>query len=321
MRRKNNWSSEATTVYTLLLAIIICGFIILEPAFPAIRDFFAQWIPGLKGVEFMTKESLDFMNNFIQWFGVLYGFLLLLLLVRVWEQFDKIDREFDREAETIKILYDDVWFSQSINPPFKTKILNLLLDYVGHVKVHYPDESEANSYDKEAGDSILRETRGVFHELIDSWLTMENDREALSSELLDKLNDAVEVRGNRISLCNQRIFESLRFVAMVISLVFALPFYFVRASLQLGFLDTALVSGVYFLVIFLLVTIEDLDEPYFGSFRISKKQWLDLHGEISKSIEKLEPLPDVAEESRLIQENAGPKKPRKARSKRSRVSK
>ena len=77
----------------------------------------------------------------------------------------------------------------------------------------------------------------------------------------------------------------------VTSLIFALPFYFVKSSLPFGFLDTALVSGVYFLVIFILVTIEDLDEPYFGSFRISKKPWLILHDEIIQSIEVLEMLP------------------------------
>jgi hypothetical protein len=126
------------------------------------------------------------------------------------------------------------------------------------------------------------------------------------------LNKVVDVRGDRISLCNQRIFESLRFVAMVTSLIFALPFYFAQPRQPYAFVSTALVFGVFFLVIFLLTTIEDLDEPYTGIWKISNKPWLRLHVEITESIAELESLPEMAEESLSIQKNARPKKTRKA---------
>jgi hypothetical protein len=307
MPKKNKLLFEPASSFTLTLTAIICGFIILEPYYPGIRDFLARLIPPLKAFDFLPNNSNEFVGNFIEWFGVLYGLLLPLILVRAWEQFDAIGREFDREADTIKLLYEDVllFFKEDIG--FKSKFLSLLLDYVGHVKTNYQNEAKDDSKERIHGDILLSNLREEYYKLTHSEIVEKKEGEILVSELLHQLNEVIDVRGDRISLCNQRLFQSLRFVALFASLIFAVPFYFVKFHQDYGFLDSFLVFSVIFLVIFILNSIEDLDEPFFGSWRINRKPWIRLHDEITKSLSEMGTLVNATAARTLTPGN----KPRK----------
>lgn len=280
---------EDSFSYTLLLTAAICGFVIFERYFPPLKDFVAtRWFPQLQNVEYLPSGSLPFVSNFIEWFGVLYGFLLPLMLVRVWQQFDQIDREFDREADTIRILYEDVLLFRKEDSLFKGKFLNSLLNYVNHVMENYQVEAVNESKARLDGDLFLRSVRNEFFELIHSDVMTAKESEILSSELLHQLNEVIDVRGDRIALSNQRLFESLQFVSLITSIIFVVPFYFVKFHQPpYGFLDSFLVFGVIFLVIFIMSTIEDLDEPFYGSWKIGLQSWNRLYTEMKDSIEGL----------------------------------
>src|SRR5690606_4568750 len=103
--------SEPLTFYTILISFSISVFIILDAAYPAIVRGMPRvglsWLATLYP-EFATPDDRDFSEGFVEWFGVFYGFILPLILIRAWEQFDRADREFDREADVIKVLYGDV---------------------------------------------------------------------------------------------------------------------------------------------------------------------------------------------------------------------
>jgi hypothetical protein len=298
MPKKNKLLFDPASSFTLRLTAVICGFIILEPYYPGIRDFVSKWIPPLRAFEFLPMDSNGFVGNFIEWFGVLYGLLLPLILVRAWEQFDAIGREFDREADTIKILFEDVllFFREDIG--VKREFLRLLLNYVGHVKAHYQSEAMDDSKERIHGDTLLSTIRETYYQLTHSKIVERREGEILISELLRQLNEVIDVRGDRISLCNQRLFQSLRFVALFASLIFAIPFYFVKFHQVYGFLDSFLVFSVIFLVIFILNSIEDLDEPFYGSWRVSRKPWIRLHEEIKKSLEEVDKSPILVQRSR-----------------------
>lgn len=295
-----------------------------------------------------------FVSNFIEWFGALYGILVTLVLVRVWEQFDEIDREFDREADTVKILYEDVLFFQGKNEVIGKDIITLLKSYVIHVLGNYPREvkqvsdrksagteppeplrqqlieSVANSLirmgnqmkpgkpdpvdheslaeqkvdtqntkptgqsqeavpeqteiNKEiiAGDLILREIRRKFKLLLRPEVMNEKVNEILVRELFQRLNELIDIRGDRIGMASQRLFDTLRFVVLVTSIVYVLPFYFVSVSpFPNGILDDLMIAGVTLLVIFIYLTIEDFDEPFSGTWQISDEPWRRLLGEMA----------------------------------------
>jgi len=288
---KNPWVFEPTAMHTLLLSVVLCGFVILEAYFPEIVSYLANHgFKYIEDLEFFPDKSYDFVFSYIEWAGVLYGFLMPLILVRAWEQFDKIDREFDREADTLKIMYEDISLFHKNNDKLKRAIYDLLFKYINHVIKHHADEAETNSPERDEGDECLRRVRKEYYELFHPSVKKNKEADALSSETLRQLDKLIDIRGDRISLSNQRLFESLRFVSLITSVIFALPFYFVKFHYQgaYGFLDSTLVFGVIFLIIFILTTIEDLDEPFIGSWKISMEPWRRIQKEIGKALTELE---------------------------------
>src|SRR5690349_12629334 len=120
-RNENSWDKftvsfreffkEPLTFYTIIISLVISLFIVLEAIYPKFiiltsrMGFF--WLQEYYPI-FATSDDRLFSKDFVEWFGVFYGFLMPLLLVRAWEQLDRADREFDREADAIKMLLGDV---------------------------------------------------------------------------------------------------------------------------------------------------------------------------------------------------------------------
>jgi hypothetical protein len=244
------------------------------------------------GIEIASPSDSDnwFIANFIEWFGVLYGILLPLILVRAWEQLDAIDREFDREADTVKVLYKDLLYFSKL--PLNTarigrEIANLLHDYVRHVRSKYQNERKKEGSDKKAGDTILEQIGEKFEGIIQNDLLEAKVSEFLIRELFQKLNKIIDIRGDRISLASQRIFESLRTVALITSIIFLIPFYFAGLT-SIYLLDLALIVSVTFLVIYIYMIIEDLDDPFDGPKSISDESWRFLLEEMDSERKKRE---------------------------------
>jgi hypothetical protein len=277
---------------------------------------------GIEITRYTADGENTFISNFIEWFGVLYGILLPLILVRVWEQLDDIDREFDREADTIKMLYEDVFYLQGKNVTFGKEIAELLRGYVEYVIGNYryeikPDAKpkrkkyqrikgegnlvkirkdfkrfiqktrrylnkivkfeketlESSSQKRIAGDKILEKIRAQCKSLISSHIKTTDELDPFISEIFHRLNEIVDIRGDRIGLASQRLFGSLRTVALITSITFVLPFYFVGFTPETPILHNILIVCVTILVIFIYLIIEDFDEPFGGTWRITTDSW------------------------------------------------
>jgi len=272
-------------------------------AFNVFLFFFVIYIARSLAVYYSSVEiKATFAASFIEWFGVLYGILLPLILVRVWEQLDEIDREFDREADVVRIFYEDLSFLQDNNDGVRKEIVYLLRSYVRHVtkryhlevkvpleKRKYPDNylhrigfrsrnsamelKTTSDSVRKIGDNILIEIRKQFHKLFNSDEMKTPDAEFVIKELFQKLNEIVDIRGDRISIASQRLFETLRNVALITSLMFLAPFYVVGYSEKTGVLDNLLILGLTLLVVFMYMIIEDFDEPFGGTWKIDDESW------------------------------------------------
>ncbi len=273
-----------------------------------------------EGIPF-TLTDVDgnptFASNFIEWFGILYGILLPLMLVRVWEQLDAIDREFDREADAVKLLYEDIYYLPGNTENFAKETAKLLSGYVKHVMDNYRYEVKPNntssvnlddiSYleqlweqikgifklirtamneflhpelkdiNPEAirikGDKFLHDIRTKYKKVVYSARKRSKETNPFVSDIFQRLNDIVDIRGDRIGFASQRLFESLRLVALITSIIFVLPFYFVSFNAVTPPLDKALIIGVTLLVIFIYLIIDDFDEPFGGTWRITDDSW------------------------------------------------
>jgi len=232
-------------------------------------------------INFFSAGDQGLISSFIEWFGVLYGLLIPLILVKVWEQFDTIDREFDREADTIRMLFEDVQLMRKSHSNIKAEILVNLFKYVDHVINNYALEVEDKDL-KFTGDLILRNIRKLYILLVNQ---KAKEQDSLISELLNQLNNLVDIRGDRIALSKQRIYQSLKSIALITSAIWVIPFYFLNFTF--GFIGYLLLFGVTVLVVFILSIIDDLDEPFYGKWKIGIESWFDIQKELKKQLEEL----------------------------------
>jgi hypothetical protein len=56
------------------------------------------------------ENDIGTISGFIEWFGLLYGILLALLVVEVWGNFTTVEREIDKEADELFLLYRTALF-------------------------------------------------------------------------------------------------------------------------------------------------------------------------------------------------------------------
>lgn len=290
------WSSRPG-FYWILFTVIISSFLTLEKYYQNIISWLTSlgfW--DLRSIypDFITNGDRYFNINFIEWFGVFYGFLIPTVLVKVWEQFDSTGRAFDREVDVVRILFGDVQLlDDHYYLSFKIGVLDTLLGYTAHVKDFYDQEQDTDKQHKSNGDTMLSKVRTLYNEFKILHPKQKTEREAdpLLSELINQLNNIVDIRGDRIALSRQRLFQGLRVIVLASSVIWLLPFYFIaRIAPDLadyGLFTDLLKLGVTVLVIFVLSIIEDLDEPFEGTWRIGPESWEQLHKDISEALESL----------------------------------
>src|SRR5690349_11902249 len=99
---------------------------------------------------------------------------------------------------------------------------------------------------------MLQDIRHEFKRLLNSTVMREKASDFLVNELFHQLNALINIRGDRIGMASQRLFDTLRVVVLVTSIIYIVPFYFVIVSpFPVGALDDVLVGGVTLLVIFI----------------------------------------------------------------------
>jgi hypothetical protein len=220
--------------------------------------------------ELLQKDSV-ITQQFIEWFGVPYGLLLALVLVYIWTQFDSLDVEFDREADSIYSLY--VTLSLVVHPSLtgiKDEIITNIRSYVSHVVQNYSIEwKEDKKSIKATGYTILGDIRSAIGDLIHG-----NENEVITTTLLSLANELSDVRGDRLSRSKQRIRKPMLTLSIISSLLWISPF--IILDFNNFILGTVLTGGTAFVVASLLQVIYDLDEPFSGTWAINIESWSDL---------------------------------------------
>jgi hypothetical protein len=223
--------------------------------------FLSQHLSGI-------KNTTDYENvkQFIEWFGVPYGLLLALVLVNVWTQFDTTNRAFDREADAVSAFYDTSLLIS--NREVRKQLHKSIREYVEHVNACYFKEYMIGEI-KTSGDAYLNKIRKLTGRLIKG---KEND--VLTGELLQLINELTDDRGDRLSYSKQRMPKPVLILAFVASFLWLTPFFI------LGFTNTlagiVFIGGVSFIVVSILLIVNDLDNPFTGTWCINLDSWNEL---------------------------------------------
>lgn len=242
----------------------------------------------------VSAEDQAIVRGFIEWFGTAYSLFLALVLVNVWNQFETVDREFDRELDAVATLYEMTNFTQNAvranrtlatllsapgTPGSFDSIHKRIIEYVEHVITNHQVEHRV-PLQYRIGEMIL-ENIGK-----DISLLANNKRIAapLITEMFKSLNQSIDIRGDRISHSKERTRDTVKLVAVVSSVVWLLSFF--GLVITDPTISIVLIGGVSFVILMVLIIILDLDNPFDGTWKVDLDNWQDFR-------DRIDPFPHI----------------------------
>lgn len=221
----------------------------------------------------LPEGDQQIVHDFIEWFGTAYSLFLALVLVNVWNQFDTIEREFDKELDAIAAIYQTANYTKALKQEgegevvnFKNNIKDHIEKYLNHVTHKYAIEHLVPQQ-RINGEKQLERIGDNISMLAHDQLVVE----PLIAELFRNLNEARDTRGDRISHCRQKMPETVWLVSLVASIVWLLPFLALR--IENRWISLVLIGGVAFVIVIVLIIIRDLNDPFEGTWKIDLEDW------------------------------------------------
>jgi hypothetical protein len=195
------------------------------------------------------KEHHDIAGPIFSTIGVIYAVMLAFVLVIVWQDFDKAQNNTVMEAN---------YFAE----PFRSRFIDANATYIDAlVKYEWPEmqRGERSAEAQVAANKVW--------ELTTSFDPKTAKEEIFFSEMLGKMNSAVEMRRARIQDAGSGLHPSLWFVLLlggIITVVFTL--FFGSENL---FAQLTMTTMLAVLIVLILFTILLMDFPYSGDLSIS----------------------------------------------------
>jgi hypothetical protein len=227
-----------------------------------------------KSMFFFTPDATIhefFMSNFIQAFGILYGVLLPLQLAKTVGDYSKLEREYELEADTTRLLFEDTLLlsKQSAGQyPIKWH----LRKYAKHIIQNSQKEADDARMDKDKGDEILYKVREQIFQL-DADVS-KPDTKNLVSDLLNRINELEHTRINRINSARQTFSGAFYKIVLILSgSLFLIPFCVNAFWKEAGFWEKLLVFLLMLFILLINAIIADLEVPFAGLWRIKNESW------------------------------------------------
>lgn len=261
--RSHSWIKEKAIPFGMAMSVAIIFSPWLLIAYPWLTSHTVN----------LTTNDQDVVRGFIEWFGTAYSFFLALAVVNVWQQFDTVDQEFDRELDAIATLLQTVRFTKVSNREnqgklsgFKISVKREIKEYLSHVIDNHELEQRIFEHQRN-GDRILER----IGERISTLTSGEVVPEPFINELFKSLNEAIDVRGDRISHSKPYTPVVVQVVSIAASVIWLLSF--MALVIYNMWLAIFLIGGVAFVIIMVLVIFFDLSEPFGGIWQIHLDGW------------------------------------------------
>jgi len=204
------------------------------------------------------KEHHDIAGPIFSTIGVIYAVMLAFVLVVVWQDFDKAQNNTVQEANYFAQMYRD---TVGLPEPFKSQFLEANGKYIEAViKYEWPQMQRGQrSLEADAAAAKVWELTGKFDP--------KTDREKIFfSEILKNMNNAVEMRRQRLQDASSGLHPALWFVLLFGGIItVGLTFFFGAENLFAQITMTTLLAVLIVLIIF---TILLMDFPYSGDLSI-----------------------------------------------------
>jgi hypothetical protein len=191
---------------------------------------------------------------------------------------DPLDRELDAIVnlyQTINYAKASLTVKKSLPPNELFNITKEISNYIDHVIDNYRTEHLDRNY-RNTGNEIL-ERIGINIGLLSSKGII---KDPLIDQLFRSLSEALDVRGDRILHSKQRIPGIMRLVAVVSSFIWLLSFF--GLVIQDTLVSIALVGGTTFVIIMVLGIVNDLDNPFDGTWNVNVDDWISFRESLQK---------------------------------------
>ena len=205
------------------------------------------------------KEHHDIAGPIFSTIGVIYAVMLAFVLVIVWQDFDRAQNNTVMEANYFAEMYRD---TGGLPEPFRSQFIDANATYIDAlIKCEWPQMQKGlrSTGAQAAADKVW--------ELTAKFEPKTEGEKIFFSEMLTKMNHAVEMRRQRIQDAESGLHPSLWFVLVVggvITVVFT--FFFGSQNLFAQLTMTILLAVLIALILF---TILLMDFPYSGDLSIT----------------------------------------------------
>lgn len=224
----------------------------------------------------LPAKDASYVQNFVQWFGVLYGLYLSILLQSAITGFEKYQDVVLGEGNAISILINR---AQLLKTKSRKEFLETLLRYVNHVILnHGLDHKRLDS--RTMGLSLLNKMKTLVNN------TLQNSQDEKVYPFLVELDRVINLRTNRFSPLGIGIKKTLFILAIIFSLLGLIPFL---TSLELDniLLGVVLLFSVTFVSVTLLTIINDLLNPSTGIWQVDFSFWNFLRNDIEELLSNI----------------------------------
>ncbi len=205
------------------------------------------------------KVHNDVAGSIFATLGVIYAVLLAFMVIVTWQNFDQASRNVAREANYIADLYRD---ATPLPANFRQQLKIDLKEYVGAIiNDEWAIQARGDRSEK------VQTAQQKLWDLYSNYEPKSESEKIFFAEAVKKLNDACEMRRQRLLDATNGIHSALYFVLIaggIITILFTLFFGSENFVPQLWM--TSLLAALIALTLF---TIMSLDYPFTGSVSIS----------------------------------------------------
>lgn len=202
-----------------------------------------------------SENDSNIIGNFIEWFGVLYGVMLALVVVEVWKRFNSINSEVDREADAlVLVLRTARHLGDKI---FLKRLAERLKAYAITSQELTNTETAAYDPDNDVLDIIYGD--------INALLSNKSAPTILETEMLRQVHVAIDAQGDRLGYIYDRMPKPLWVAIVVTSIIWILGFFGLR--IESDWLAILICGAAVFSVSLIILIIKDLDTTEGGVWK------------------------------------------------------
>jgi hypothetical protein len=246
----NRWLLNTFTTWELAI-IVVGGFVLFAVVGLLVTERFA---PGLR-----RGEINDVAGVILGVLAAIYGIVLALVIVSLFDDFHKTKSDIRTEASTLEMVYRD---SRGFSPPVADAIKQHISDYIAIVQ---NQEWRDLSHGRES-EEAWNELDGLYTILQNYQPTNISER-VFYTEVVQRVNDLMSARRERLTDAEEGIPSTFAFLILFGAfLTLGFTFLFGVKNFRL---HSAMAIAVAILIGFNLLVALELDYPFSGQVSVS----------------------------------------------------